>query len=281
MFADLHLHSNFSDGTYRPEEVVAAGRQHGLGALALTDHDTVEGCARFAAACAAAGVEYLAGAELSVEYGGQEYHLLGYGFDAGHPRLLTELAQFQAVRQERVLEMVARLNRLGIPLDAAAVFRVANCQSPGRPHVARALVEGGHCRTLDEAFERFLKIHRPAWVPTNKMAAATAVALLHEAGGLAVLAHPGLYRSDDALEALVAAGLDGLECFHSRHSPATTRHYLATAAAHGLLVTGGSDCHGMNKGKPLIGSVQLADEHYRRLRARLNETGAPASAGPI
>ena len=149
MFADLHLHSNFSDGTYRPEEVVAAGRQHGLGALALTDHDTVEGCARFAAACAAAGVEYLAGAELSVEYGGQEYHLLGYGFDAGHPRLLTELAQFQAVRQERVLEMVARLNRLGIPLDAAAVFRVANCQSPGRPHVApragrrRALPDSG------------------------------------------------------------------------------------------------------------------------------------------
>jgi predicted metal-dependent phosphoesterase TrpH len=143
MFADLHLHTRFSDGTNTPEELVAEARRHELVALALTDHDTVEGCAPTAIACAAAGIEFLSGVELTAEHEDQELHLLGYGMDITNAPLLAALAHFQEVRQERIREMVARLNRFGVTLDPEAVFTLADCRAPGRPHVARALVEAG------------------------------------------------------------------------------------------------------------------------------------------
>ncbi|MBI3852140.1 MAG: PHP domain-containing protein [Verrucomicrobia bacterium] len=266
MFADLHLHTNFSDGTYTPEELAVYGRQHGLAAMSLTDHDTIEGCARMAAACHATGIEFISGAELTAELNHIELHLLGYCIDIHNSKLLTEIAHFQIVRQNRIREMVARLNQLNIPLQADAVFALANCKAPGRPHVARALVQAGLCPSLDEAFNRFLKKGRPAWVPKFKISALDAITLIHQAGGVAVLAHPGLNRSDDIIPDLVAAGLDGLECFHSRHSTTTAEHYLMLADEHHLLVTGGSDCHGMNKGKPLIGTIKLPYEHVEKLK---------------
>jgi predicted metal-dependent phosphoesterase TrpH len=266
MFADLHLHTRFSDGTYAPEELAARGRQLGLAAMALTDHDTVEGCAPMAAACQAAGMEFFTGTELTAEQEGDELHFLGYFIDTGNKRLLEEIAEFQAVRQERIREIVARLNRVKIPLAAETVFALANCRSPGRPHVARALVNGGHCASLDEAFERFLKKGRPAWVPKFKMSAAVAIDLIHHADGLAVLAHPALNRTDAVIPGLVDAGLDGLECFHAKHSTVLIERYLGVAEAHGLLVTGGSDCHGESKGKPLIGTVKLPYEYVAELK---------------
>jgi predicted metal-dependent phosphoesterase TrpH len=274
MFADLHLHTNFSDGTYTPEELAAQGKTHGLAAMALTDHDTVEGCPRMAIACDAQGIEFISGTELTAEINGHELHLLGYGIDLENQKLLTEVAKFQLVRQNRIREMVARLNELGIPLQAEAVFAIANCRSPGRPHVARALVQAGLCANLDEAFERFLRINRPAWVPKSKMSALDAIALIHQAGGVAAMAHPGLNRTDDIIPELAASGLDGLECFHSKHSTATANHYLQIADEYHLLVTGGSDCHGMNKGKPLIGSVKIPWELVEKLKAKLAERRA-------
>jgi predicted metal-dependent phosphoesterase TrpH len=268
MYADLHLHTNFSDGTYTPEELASHGASHGLAAMSLTDHDTVEGCPRIAAACASHDIEFITGTELTAEMEVHEVHLLGYGIDVGNEVLLEELSRFQTVRQNRIREMVTRLNEKDIPLKAETVFEIANCRSPGRPHVARALVQGGWCRTLDEAFERFLKVNRPAWVPKSKMSAANAIRLIHQSGGVAVLAHPGLNRTDDVIPELVEAGLDGLECFHSRHTPSKANHYLMMADHYGLLITGGSDCHGMNKGKPLIGSVKIPVEYLRRLQER-------------
>lgn len=279
MFADLHLHTRFSDGTYAPEEVVAEARRHGLAAIALTDHDTVEGCAPAAAACAAAGLEFVVGVELTAEQDGRELHLLGYGMEATSPDLLRALARFQNVRQQRIREIVARLNQLGIALTAETVFALANCQSPGRPHVARALVAAGVCASLEEAFERFLKKHRPAWVPKFKMSAAEAIALIHEAGGAAVLAHPALNRVDDLIPGFVAAGLDGIECFHTKHPPTIRDRYIGLANRLGALITGGSDCHGMNKGKPLIGTVRLPCVHFEKLQARLTQRRAGLSAG--
>jgi predicted metal-dependent phosphoesterase TrpH len=281
MFADLHLHSHFSDGTYSPEEVVAHGARFGLAALALTDHDSVEGCLRMAAACAAADIEFIPGAELTAEQGGNELHLLGYFLDTHHAKLLAEIAKFQAVRQNRIREMVARLNRLNIPLPADAVFALANCRSPGRPHVARALVNAGLVGSLDEAFERFLKKGRPAWVPKKKMSARQGIELIHEAGGLAVLAHPGLNRTDEVIPGLVEAGLDGIECFHTKHSTTTSERYLEIADRFKLLVTGGSDCHGLSKGKPLIGTVKLPYEHVARLKSRVESRRSRSGmAGP-
>jgi len=277
MFADLHLHTCFSDGTYTPEELASHGRRYGFAALALTDHDTLEGCARMGGACEAAGMEFIAGTELTAEQDGNELHILGYLIDTQDPKLLEEIGRFQAVRQNRIREMVARLNQVHVPLKAETVFALANCRSPGRPHVARALVQAGLCSSLDEAFERFLKKNRPAWVPKFKMSAAKAIDLIHHSGGVAVMAHPGLNRADEAIPGMVEAGLDGLECFHTKHSTATAEHYLEMADRFHLLVTGGSDCHGMNKGKPLIGTVKLPYEHVTRLKAKAAERKAEAA----
>jgi predicted metal-dependent phosphoesterase TrpH len=277
MFADLHLHTHFSDGTYSPEEMVGEAQRHGLGALALTDHDTVEGCARAASACRAVSIEFIAGTELTAEQDGNELHILGYCLDTRNCRLLREVAKFQAVRQNRVREMVARLNQLHVPLTAEAVFSLANCQAPGRPHVARALVAAGLCGSLDEAFERFLKRHRPAWVPKFKMSATDAINLIHQAGGVAIMAHPGLNRSDESIPAMAEAGLDGLECFHTKHSTVMAEHYLELADRFGLLVTGGSDCHGLSKGKPLIGSIKLPYQHVEKLKAKAAQNRATAA----
>ena len=273
-FADLHLHSRFSDGTYAPEELTAQAQRCELSAIALTDHDTVEGCAAAAQACAVAGIEFIAGTELTAEQDGHELHFLGYFVDTRHRRLLTQMAQCQSVRQDRIREMVSRLNRLRVPLSADAVFTLANCRAPGRPHVARALVRAGLCASLDEAFERFLKKNRPAWVPKFKMSAGDAVNLIHEAGGVAVLAHPGLNRTDDVIPGLVETGLDGIECFHTKHSTATSEHYLEMANRFHLLVTGGSDCHGFSKGRPLIGTVKVPYHHVEGLKARAAEIKA-------
>jgi len=265
-FADLHLHTHFSDGTFSPEELAERGKNSGFAALALTDHDSVEGCARMAEACSAAGIEFITGTELTAEHNDVELHLLGYFVNTQNEKLLADLAKFQTVRQNRIREMAARLNVLNVPLKAETVFALANCQSPGRPHVARALVKAGLCKSLDEAFERYLKKNRPAWVPKAKTSALEGVELIHQAGGLAVVAHPGLNRTDDVIPALVEAGLDGIECFHTKHSTTMSARYLAIAGKFHLLVTGGSDCHGFSKNKPLIGTVKLPYEYVEKLK---------------
>ena len=268
-FADLHLHTQFSDGTFTPEELVLRAQQKGLACIALTDHDSVEGCARAAAACAAVQMDFVPGAELTAEHNDIEVHILGYFLDVTDEKFLARIATFQSVRQNRIREMVAALNQLGIPLKAESVFALANCKSPGRPHVARTLVKENLIGSLDEAFERFLKKGRPAWVPKTKMSALEAVELIHQACGLAVIAHPGLNRSDDIIPDLVAAGMDGIECFHTKHSTVMSERYLEIADKYHLLVTGGSDCHGFSKKQPLIGTVKLPYEHVEQMKAKL------------
>lgn len=267
-FADLHLHTKFSDGTYTPVELVAQAARHKFAAIALTDHDTLEGCKSAAKACEAAGIEFIPGSELTSEYRDVEVHILAYFVDTVNGELLAEMAKFQAVRQNRIREMCAALNKLGIGLQAEAVFALANCQSPGRPHVARALVQGNFCGSMDEAFDRFLKKNRPAFVPKFKMSCAHAIELIHHAGGLAVMAHPALNRTDEIIPAIVKAGLDGIEVFHTKHTPAANKRYMEIANEFDLLVTGGSDCHGLSKGRPLIGTVKLDYRYVEKLNER-------------
>lgn len=275
MFADLHTHTHFSDGTYSPEELATRACEVGLGAIALTDHDSVEGCDRMAVACAQRELEFVPGAEFTAELRGQEIHILGYWLDTTSALLQSRLAGFQAVRTSRIRDMVHRLNQRGIPLTADSVLELANCRAPGRPHIARALVQGGHCKDFDDAFERFLKKGRPGWVAKAKMEAVTAIELIHSVGGVAVLAHPALYRSDKLIPEVVAAGLDGIECWHSKHTPEISEHYTAMTAGYGLVATGGSDCHGMNKGQPLIGRVKIPYEQVEQLKARRPAPAAP------
>lgn len=279
MVADLHLHTRFSDGTFTPEELVENAVRVGLNAIALTDHDTMDGCPRAATACANAGLEFIPGTELTAEFEGHELHLLGYWMDVSSPGLADELRHFQQVRQRRINEMVARLNELGIPLTAGSVLELANCESPGRPHLARALVAGGHVRDYDAAFDKYLKKGRPGWVPKARLEAARAIDLVHRAGGVAVLAHPGLYRQDSLIPRLAAEGIDGLECWHTRQGPEASARYARLAGELGLVATGGSDCHGTGKGNPLIGSLRIPYEQVEALRARRPQTPpGPAAA---
>src|SRR5471032_1312056 len=150
-FADLHLHTFFSDGTFTPEELVECAGKIGFHAIALTDHDTVEGCERAAAACAAVNMEFITGTELTAEHADTEVHILAYFVDTQNQTLLARIAGFQSVRQNRIHEMVAAINKLGVPLRVEDVFALANCRSPGRPHVARAMVKAGFVKALDEA----------------------------------------------------------------------------------------------------------------------------------
>lgn len=268
MFADLHLHTLHSDGTYTPEELVENAARVGVRWLSVTDHDTIEGCAAVRAFAERRGIEFISGTEITAELQGRELHILGYWVDTGHTGLLRELGQAQLIRQERVRQMVARLNARNVPLAVETVFELANCRAPGRPHVARALVSAGVCASLDEAFERFLKKDRPGWVPKAKMSAAHALELIHAAGGLGVMAHPGLNHDDSLVTKLARLDLDGLECFHPKHTPAATERYLNMAKDYGLAVTGGSDCHGQSKNRPTLGTVRLSPEHLEALRTR-------------
>jgi 3',5'-nucleoside bisphosphate phosphatase len=271
MFADLHLHTNFSDGTYSPEELAAQAARFHFKGIALTDHDTVEGCTRMALACEQNGIEFIPAAELTAEIQGTEVHLLGYYLDTANPELLTRLAECQQVRQERIRQMVGRINEMGIPLAVEDVFDLANCRSPGRPHVARALWQRELCGSIDEAFERYLKKGRPAWAPKFKMSTQQAIELIHRAGGLAVMAHPGLTRADELIPELASQGLDGLECFHTKHTQTMSQNYASLAARLNLLITGGSDCHGTSKGKPLIGTIKLPYHYVEKLKTRVTE----------
>jgi predicted metal-dependent phosphoesterase TrpH len=268
VFADLHLHTIFSDGTFTPEELVARGKSLGLAAMSLTDHDTADGLPRMAAACEANGIEFISGTELTTEFEGHELHLLGYYFDPENAELRAAMLKFQEVRVKRIADICKRLAGLGAPISPETVYGIANCNSPGRPHVARALIEHGYCRTLEQAFEKFLKKGRPAWVPKAKISTRDAIKLLHRAGGVAVLAHPVLNRCDEVIPKLAAFGMDGIECYHTRHAPGVVNHYMGMAHELGLLVTGGSDCHGRNKGDPLIGTVKLPYQHIEVLKER-------------
>jgi len=240
-----------------------------LAAIALTDHDTIEGCQRQAKACAEHGIEFIPGTELSTDIQGHEMHLLGYFLDTENEELIRETTRYQQNRTNRVHDLVRQLNSIGVGLHADQVFDLAKCKAPGRPHVARALVKHGFCGTIDEAFTRYLRKGAPGWTPKVNVPFEEGIRLIHQADGIAVMAHPGLNKIDHLIPDMVRAGLDGIECWHSKHPKSTTKRYREMAARLGLLSTGGSDCHGPSKGHPIIGTVRvpykILDEMKRRL----------------
>jgi predicted metal-dependent phosphoesterase TrpH len=257
---DLHVHSTCSDGLDEPETVVALAAAAELSGLALADHDTLDGLPRAAAAAAEHGLELVPAvefsAEVALERGGrttlESVHVLGYWIDPAHPELATELARLRASRGDRAVRIVAALAELGIPLDLARVRAHAGDAPVGRPHVARAMVEAGVVGDEREAFDRYLADGGPADVPKHAVDPETAVRLIGAAGGVAVLAHPGLFGPRDGsgevpLETVVAmrdAGLAGVEADHAQHRRSISRRWRTVAGDLGLLVTGGSDHHG-------------------------------------
>jgi predicted metal-dependent phosphoesterase TrpH len=268
---DLHSHTTASDGRYSPAALVARASAAGLRVLSVTDHDTVAGCGPTAAACMAAQIEFVPGIEISALRDGVDVHTLGYFMDVDSPALSAFLSLQRLDRIARVRAMVDRLRAFGIVLDADAILKPAHedaTKSAGRPWIARALVEGGHVPTTSDAFERWLGLGRPAFVPRTGPTPEAVIAQVHEAGGVASIAHPGLLGHDAWLPQFVGAGLDAIEAYHSDHDAPTTARYVALAAELGIAVTGGSDYHGdPSHGGRVLGCVSLPRDAYETLKA--------------
>jgi 3',5'-nucleoside bisphosphate phosphatase len=241
--ADLHTHTNRSDGRLSPPGLVEKAARRGLAALAVTDHDSVEGLPLAAHAAREHGITLVPGVELSAWADGRELHLLGYAFDPADPALRAHLAHYRADRERRAREIVARLGELGAPVRWERVAAIAGRGAIGRPHLAHALVEARHVGSVGEAFLRYLGDGAPANVGKTPVAPAELIALVHGAGGVCVLAHP-YDLPEAAVAALVADGLDGIEVVHPAHDADRQAHWAEVAARHGLLATGGSDHHG-------------------------------------
>lgn len=256
MGADLHAHSTASDGVLSPAELVRAAAAVGLTALALTDHDSTAGVAEAAAAAAQAGLRLVPGVELSTDAIGREVHILGY-FCAGRAPLEELLAEMRAARRRRLEQMVERLRAAGLPVALERVLALAGAGAPGRAHVARALVEAGCAASVEEAFDRYLLPGRPGYVPRRKLHPGEAVRAVIAAGGVAVLAHPGLVGDDGVLPELLAAGLGGIEVHYPAHTAAQVAHYARLAEELGLIATGGSDFHGRGERWGDLGSVTV------------------------
>jgi 3',5'-nucleoside bisphosphate phosphatase len=243
---DLHAHTTFSDGLLSPEGLIARAVDKRLAAVAVTDHDTVEAIPR-ARAAAANAIELVPGIEMSTAFEGADLHILGFYLNPDHGPLRDRLARFQRERRERALAMVERLRGLGVAVDLDVVLELAGPGVIGRPHVAEALVRSGAVADFDDAFDRFLGAQAPAFVPRPAFSPQEAIALIHAADGVSVLAHPGSQMPDSVIERLHGFGLRGIEVWHPQHGSATVRRYRALAERIGLLVTGGSDFHGEHR----------------------------------
>lgn len=248
--ADLHAHSHFSDGTLSPEAVIEHALARSLAAVSLTDHDSVEG---LAAAHRAAGnrIDFVPGIEISTALDGQELHVLGYYLDATDAALRERLARFRLERLERAMSMVRRLGEIGVPVEPDQVLAIAGPGVVGRPHLAEALLRAGHVISVDDAFRRFLGVQGEAYVPRPAFRPEEAIAMIHDAGGVSVLAHPGLHLSESVARHLVASGLRGIEVWHPQHGAAAIQRWRTFARAHDLLETGGSDFHGPGRSHDL------------------------------
>ena len=255
--ADLHLHTRFSDGTDTPERVVELAAQAGLSAIAITDHDNTEAIPIAAPIASRHGIELIPGIEMSASADGVEVHLLGFLLELGSPALIQHLNEQQARRVERVHEMVRRLQRVGVRIEAEEVLQLAGEGTVGRPHVARILQRHGYVSTLAEAFTRYIGPENPGFVSGSPLSPARVIRVIRAAAGVPVLAHPVYLKRDALIEGLVHDGLAGLEVYHSGHTPELVRHYEQMADRLQLLKTGGSDYHGDSKEGLPVGAVNV------------------------
>lgn len=257
-FADLHIHTYFSDSTDSPEEVIEQARQKKLAAIAITDHDTVEGIDPTIEAAAGSGIEVIPGIELSSNQNGRDIHVLGYFFDYKNKKFLKKLKEVQADRLSRMKEMIQKLGALGIKgITLDEVLALGQSESIGRPHLATVLVQKGHVANMKQAFNKYLAEGMPAYVDKFKLSPAEAISLIKEAGGISVLAHPMVTNVDEMIPQFAKDGLDGLEVYYPNCANNITSFYEGIAKKRKLLIAGGSDAHGKTKKNTFVGRVKL------------------------
>jgi predicted metal-dependent phosphoesterase TrpH len=274
LWADLHTHTTFSDGLLSPAEVICRAKAANLCAIAITDHDEVAAIEEALSAASTLSIEIVSGVELSVMHRGYDVHILGYFVDHRNPELIAFVQDFQHERWLRLDRILANLAAIGKPLPREMVLRKAGAGSVGRPHIADAMVEAGLADNYYDAFNRFLADGRPAYVPKKKLAVTDAIKLLHSAGGLAAIAHPGLDVPDEIILEIIRSGIDAIETVHPRHGDARRQHYTSLARTHGLLTTGGSDFHGGRKVNEKVGEFRVTYETVLKMKEYLNKVRA-------
>jgi predicted metal-dependent phosphoesterase TrpH len=271
---DLHAHTTFSDGTFTPEELVALARERSLTTLAVTDHDSTEGLPRAFEAAEGGGPEIVPGVEFSTVRDGRGIHVLAYWMDLDDGAFQDELRRLREDRFDRGERMVRKLQELGYPVSFDRVREIAEGKNIVRPHIAQALMEAGVVPTIEDAFTpELIKDGGRAYVEKHALDPVDALRLIKDADGVAVVAHPGLFREglgvpDDVIAEMAEAGLDGLEAGHPDHPPGAEARYAELARRLGLAVTGSSDCHGTRYDPVRLGSVTTTPSEYVRLRTR-------------
>jgi len=266
-YCDLHIHSTASDGTYTPTEIAHKAFIKGLSGIAITDHDTTSSIEEGAAACEKYGLDYIPALEISTSDLGGRMHILGYFIDKDNPSLGDLSQRMVESRDNRLTEMCARLTELGYPTKKEDIYRISNGAPIGRPHIAEHLVNIGAVINIWEAFDRFLASGKSAYIPRWAPKPEKAISVIHEAGGLAVAAHPGVTTGMlDKIPELVKLGIDGIEVFYPRHSHENQMRALSYCKKYKLAITGGSDCHGMRRGNPMIGVYKIRYSYMVKLR---------------
>ncbi|MFA6666381.1 MAG: PHP domain-containing protein [Armatimonadota bacterium] len=265
--ADLHVHTTASDGTLTPSETVQEAARAGVSAVAITDHDTLEGVPEALEAGRRAGVVVVPGVEINTDYGQSEVHMLGYFINAESGPLSGELERLRVHRTERARAMVEKLRAIGIMITFDMVREIAGSGSVGRPHVARAIVQAGYSSNVSGAFGKYLVRGAAGYVPRSKLTPFAAIQIIRASGGVAVMAHPGSSKHDELIPQFAEAGMQGLEVYHTDHSSHERRHYKKLAVKYGLIITGGSDSHGPGVLKMVpIGHATVPLEAVDRLK---------------
>ena len=262
----MHSHSTWSDGEFCPEDVARLGTESQVAAMALTDHDCLDGLEAFQNA--ARDFTPICGVEISARDHENDVHILGLFIDPADAKLRERLSSLALAREERLTAIMGKLERIGIPLERAEIQVHCRQGTVGRPHVAMALVARGAARTIDEAFRLYLRRRTPGFVPMPGPPPAEVIRLIHDAGGVAVLAHPGLARNLEPVNAYAEAGLDGIEVWHPKHGPGIQGTCLNLADRLGLVPSGGSDYHGPRVGDSQVGQEPVPLEVLERLSAR-------------
>jgi len=266
MYADLHIHTAYSDGSFLPATIIRHAVKNNLKIISITDHDSVDGIAASIEEGEKSCVEVIPGIEISTTVDTGEIHILGYFIDYEDEYFVKNLKRIQEIRLKRMSVMVDKLNRLMIDIDLNELIEYAASSSIGRLHLAHFLKKKGIVGSAYEAFDRYIGSGKPAYEKMNALSPEEGIELISNAGGISVLAHPGLTRRDDLIDAMIYTGLRGLEVYHSGHSEEDTNRYFQMTKDKGLLITGGSDCHGEKKLNILMGRVKLPIQYVDRLK---------------
>ncbi|MBI5749053.1 MAG: PHP domain-containing protein [Nitrospinae bacterium] len=266
MYADLHIHTAYSDGSFLPATIIRRAVKNNLKIISITDHDSVDGIAASIKEGEKNNIEVIPGIEISTTVDTGEIHILGYFIDYTDEYFLKNLKRIQDIRIKRMSVMVDKLKRLMIDIDLNELIEYAASSSIGRLHLAHFLKKKGIVGSAYESFDRYIGSGKPAYEKMNALSPEEGIELISDAGGIPVLAHPGLTKRDDLIDEMIQSGLRGLEVYHSGHSEEDTNRYFQMTKDKGLLITGGSDCHGEKKLNILMGRVKLPIQYMDRLK---------------